>query len=208
MAVLLVTSLTVAFVPPLRSAVVDAVRSIIIGPNTIAWQMDPQADTEPMPVPPDVWIIRTEIGNFGGNAPPGVDPIVHTVDTFEEAQGLTEFHLRQPTDLPDGFAFREANLAPIGGTSWAILFYSGPGDEIIIAQMPGGPQPSDDPNVAVAVKSGVVTDGTLEEVNFDGRTAAWIDGHSLLWESEGISYQVGALDLNLQQVMDIARSLR
>jgi hypothetical protein len=45
-------------------------------------------------------------------------------------------------------------------------------------------------------------------VDFDGRTAAWIDGHSLLWESEAISYQVGALDLNLQQVMDIARSLR
>jgi hypothetical protein len=207
-AVLLVASLTVAFVPPLRSAVVEAIRSIVIGPNTDAWQVDQQAVSDPGPLPPDVWVIHTEIGGFGGNAPPGVDPIVQSVDTFEEAQGLTDFHLLQPTDLPEGFVFREAKLAPIGGTSWAITFYSGPGDEIIVAQMPGGPQPSDDPNVAVAVKSGVVTDGTLEEVDFDGRTAAWIDGHSLLWESEAISYQVGALDLNLQQVMDIARSLR
>ncbi len=208
MAILLAASLTVAFVPPLRGAVVDAIRSIVIGPNTDAWQIDPQADIEPGPLPPDVWIIHTEIGGYGCNAPPGVDPIVQSVDAFEEAQGLTDFHLRQPTNLPEGFAFREAKLAPIGGTSWAILFYSGPGDEIVVAQMPGGPQPSDDPNVAVAVKSGVVTDGTLEEVDFDGRTAAWIDGHSLLWESEGISYQVGALDLDLEQVMDIARSLR
>ncbi len=207
-AAMLVASLTVAFVPPLRTAVVNAIRSIVIGPNTDAWQVDPQADIEPGPLPPDVWVIRTEIGGFGGNAPPGVDPIVQSVDVFEEAQGLTDFHLRQPTDLPDGYVFREAKLAPIGGTSWAILFYSGPGDEIIVAQMPGGPQPSDDPNVVSAVKSGVVTDGTLEEVDFDGRTAAWIDGHSLLWESEGISYQIGALDLILQQVMDIARSLR
>jgi hypothetical protein len=207
-AVLLVASLTVAFVPLLRTAVVDAIRSIVIGPNTDAWQVEQLADSDPRPLPPDVWVIHTEIGGFGGNAPPGIDPIVQSVDTFEEAQGLTDFHLRQPNDLPEGFAFREAKLAPIGGTSWAILFYSGPGDEIIVAQMPGGPQPSDDPNVVSAVKSGVVTDGTLEEVDFDGRTAAWIDGHSLLWESEGISYQIGALDLSLQQVMDIARSLR
>jgi hypothetical protein len=207
-AVLLVASLTVAFVPPLRTAVVDAIRSIVVGPNTDAWQVDQQAVSDPGPLPPDVWVIHTEIGGFGGNAPPGVDPIVQSVDTFEEAQGLTGFHLRRPTDLPEGFAFREAKLAPIGGTSWAILFYSGPGDEIIVAQMPGGPQPSDDPNVVSSVKSGVLTDGTLEEVDFDGQVAAWIDGHSLLWESDGITYQVGALDLSLQQVMDIARSLR
>jgi hypothetical protein len=208
LAVLLVASLTVAFVPPLRTAVVDAIRSIVIGPNTDAWQVDQFADSGALPLPPDVWVIHTEIGGFGGNAPPGVDPIVQSVDTFEDAQGLTNYHLRRPTDLPEGFALREAKLAPIGGTSWAFLFYSGPGDEIIVAQMPGGPQPSDDPNVVSAVKSGVVTDGTLEEVDFDGRTAAWIDGHSLLWESEGITYQVGALDLSLQQVIDIARSLR
>ncbi len=207
-AVLLVASLTVAFVPPLRTAVVDVIRSIVIGPNTDAWQVDQQALRDPRPLPPDVWVIHTEIGGFGGNAPPGVDPTVQSVDTFEEAQGLTDFQLLQPTDLPEGYAFREAKLAPIGGTSWAILFYSGPGDEIIVAQMPGGPQPSDDPNVVSSVKSGVVTDGTLEEVDFDGQVAAWIDGHSLLWESEGISYQIGALDLILQQVMDIARSLR
>ena len=208
MVALLVASLTVAFVPPLRSAVVDAIRIIIIGPNTVAWQVDQQSEGDPPPLPPDMWIIRTEIGSFGGNAPPGVDPVVHTAKTFEDAQELTVFHLRQPTDLPEGYVFHKAELAPIGGTSWAILFYRGAGDDIIVAQMPGGPQPSDNPNVKAAVGSGVVTDGTLEEVDFNGRPAAWIDGHSLLWEFEGISYQVGALDLNLQQVMDIARSLR
>jgi hypothetical protein len=81
-AVLLAASLTVAFVPPLRTAVVDAIRSIVIGPNTDAWQVDQQADSGARPLPPDVWIIHTEIGGFGGNAPPRVDPIVQSVDTF------------------------------------------------------------------------------------------------------------------------------
>jgi hypothetical protein len=62
--------------------------------------------------------------------------------------------------------------------------------------------------VAVAIGTGLITDGTLEEVDFDGRPAAWADGHSLMWEAEGISYMVGGLDLDLEQAMQIARSLR
>lgn len=203
---LLVASLTVAFVPPLRTAVLEAIEKIVVGPNTVAMQVNKPEDSDPGELPPDMWIIRTEIGNFGGNVPLGLDPIVRTVDNFEEAQALTDFHLLAPADLPEGYAFREAKLAPLGGTFWTILFYSGPGNEIIIAQLPGGPQPSDDPNVAVSVKSGVVTDGTLEAVEFDGHAAAWIDGHNLLWESDGISYEVGGLDLNLQRAIEIARS--
>jgi hypothetical protein len=207
-AALIFTSLTVAFVPSVRAMVLDVIKQIVLGPNTVVYQVDPQTDPESRPLRSDMWIIRTDIGNFGGNAPPGVDPIVRSVDSFEEAQALTDFHLKAPTALPEGYVLLEVRLAPIGATSWAILFYTGPDHEIIIAQMPGGPQPSDDPNVGVAVKSGVITDGTMEELDFDGQPAAWIESHSLLWESEGISYYLGGLDLDLQLAINIARSLR
>lgn len=200
--------LMVAFVPPVKSTVLEAVKRILIGPNTEAMQVDPQTERRPRSLPPDMWIVRTEIGNFGGNAPPGVAPTVFSTEDFGEAQARTDFHLQAPTKLPEGYTLREAKLAPIGGTSWALLFYSGPGHDIIVVQMPVGPRPSDVPGTAVFVKSGILTDGTLEEVAFDGRPAAWVDGHALLWESDGISYEVGGLDLDLQQAMAIARSLR
>lgn len=126
---------------------------------------------------------------------------------FEEAQEFTSFYLRAPGYLPEGYTLREVKLAPIGGTSWAILFYGGPGHDIILAQMPAGPQPSDDPNESVAVKGGWITDGSLEEVDLDGRKAAWVDGHSLTWEADGISYTVGGLDLSLEEAVRIAESL-
>ena len=50
--------------------------------------------------------------------------------------------------------------------------------------------------------------GTVEEVDFLGNPAVWIEGHSLLWENNGISYEVGGLDLDIQQVMSIAQSMR
>lgn len=201
-------SLTVAFVPSVQAAIVDVINRIVLGQNTFILQVDPEAIVTPRTVPPDFWKIRTEIGNFAGNAPKGVKPIVRSVNSFEEAQILTNFHLLNPVELPVGYSLREVKLAPIGSTFWAILFYEGSGHEIVVAQMPGGPQFIDDPKVLSVVVTGVLTDGSLEEVDFLGNPAVWIEGHSLLWENNGISYEVGGLDLDIQQVMSIAQSMR
>jgi hypothetical protein len=155
-----------------------------------------------------MWIVNTEIGGFGGNVPPGVDPTVRSVTNLEEAQASTSFHLRAPTDLPEGHTLREVKLAPIGGTHWAFLFYGGPNHDIIVVQMPVGPRPSDKPNVAESVAVGLITDGAMEEIDFDGHPAVWVDGHSLMWEADGINYTVGGLDLSLEETVQIARSLR
>ncbi len=206
--VIFVLCMSVAFVPSVQAAIVNAYNWIAYGQNTFVLQVDPDADIPPRAVPPNFWKIRTEIGNFGGNAPEGVKPIVQSVHSFEEAQLLTNYHLLNPVELPMGYSLREVKLAPIGSTLWAILFYEGSGHEIVIAQMPGGPQLIDDPNVLSIVVTGVMTDGMLEEVDFLGTPAVWIDGHSLLWENNSISYEVGGLDLDKQQVMSIAQSLR
>ena len=47
----------------------------------------------------------------------------------------------------------------------------------------------------------------MEEVDLDGRTAVWIDSHSLTWEVDDISYTVGGLDLSLDEAIRIAESL-
>jgi hypothetical protein len=203
-----IAALTVAFVPSAQAMLIDIIREIVLGPNTTVMQAPQAADHTPKSLPKDMWVIRTEIGNFGGNAAPGVEPSVRSVGSLEEAQALTTYPLKVPTDLPPGYALREIKLAPMWTATWVILFYGGPGHDLIIAEMPGGPQPSPDPQVAASVKTGILTDGTVEAIDFDGRRAGWIDGHALLWEAEGVSIEVGGLDLDLPGVMAIARSLR
>jgi hypothetical protein len=208
LAALIIAISTMIFIPPVRAQVVDTIQHIILGTHSWAKQVILQSKAESQPLPPDTWKIRTEIGNFCGNAPPGVDPAVHSLTSFEEAQAATGFHLKAPVHLPKGYALREIKLAPIGGTHWAFLLYGGPDHDIVIVQMPGGPQPSDEPNVMVSVGIGLITDGRLEEVDFDGHPAVWAGDHSLMWEADGISYLAGGFDLNLAQTLQIARSLR
>jgi len=208
LATLIIAISTIIFVSPVRASVVDAIQYISLGTYSWAVQVAHQIKGESQPVPADMWIVRTDIGNFGGNAAPGMDPTVLSVSSFEEAQASTSFNLRSPTDLPVGYALREVKLAPIGGTHWVLLFYSGSNHDIIIVQMPGGAQSSTNPNEAVAIGTGFITDGTLEEVDFDGRPAVWADNHSLMWETDGISYMIGGLDLDFEQTLKIAHSLR
>ena len=183
----------------------NVVQRIVVGPYTEVVQIEElqSEPREPQPLPSDMWLVKTEIGNFGGNVLPGVEPTVRSVTDFEEAQELTSFHLRAPDYLPEGYTLREIRLVPGN----AFLFYDGAGHDVILVQTQVGPQPSDDPHVAVGVFSGIMTDGTLEEVELDGRKAAWVDGHSLTWEADSISYTVGGLDLSLEEAIRIAESL-
>jgi len=57
-------------------------------------------------------------------------------------------------------------------------------------------------------KAGWFTNGSLEEVELDGRTAAWVDGHILTWEADGTSYFLGGLDLSLDEVIRFTESLK
>jgi hypothetical protein len=184
--------------------VYNVLQRIVVGPYTQAVQVEFQGEPgAPGPLQPDMWHVKTEIGNFGGDVLPGVEPTVRSVTDFEEAQGLASFQLRAPSYLPEGYILREIKLAPGN----AFLFYGGAGHDIILVQMKVGPQPSDDPSVGVAVMTGWVTDGSLEEVELDGRKAVWVDGHSLTWEVDNISYTVGGLDLSLDEAIRIAESL-
>ncbi|MFB0536771.1 MAG: DUF4367 domain-containing protein [Anaerolineae bacterium] len=182
----------------------NVIQRIVVGPYTEVVQVEFQDEpSEPPTLSPDVWVVETEIGGFAGNVLPGVEPTVHSVTDFVEAQELTSFHLRAPNHLPEGYTLREIKLA----AGNAFLFYGGAGHDIIVVQMLVGPQPSDDPNVGIGVMGGWFTNGPVEEVDLDGRPAAWLDGHSLTWEADSVSYTVGGLDLSLPEAIRIAESL-
>ena len=165
----------------------------------------------PPPVTPiveqqgDLWIIRTAIGNFAGNVLPGQDATVRRFSTFDEAQAVVLFSLRQPSYLPAGYIFREAIVTPL---DWAFLFYGGPNGDIILAQMPVGERPGGDAQHSIFAETGTLTDKPIEPAILNGQPAGWVDGHSLMWEAEGISYALGGLDLSLDEATRIAESLK
>jgi hypothetical protein len=206
-AILLIAILVVAFVPSVQAVVVEVIKSVVLSPYASVQQIPEPIANEVKPEPPEnLWLIKTDIGNFGGNIPPGLDATVRSVQSFEEAQSLTGFRLLTPTYLPENYSLSEVKVAPFNDDTF--LFYSGQGHEIIIVQMPVGYLSSDDPNVLNVGATGMITTDSLEEVDFDGQKAAWVDGHTLVWGSKEFTYEVGGLDLDLQQAMEIARSLR
>jgi hypothetical protein len=197
------------------------VKLIVLGAYSTAQKVEAFVAGKPMP--DDGWYIELfrDSGNgvaYGGNGLPGTNPEVRSVTTLEEAQEIAAFDIRVPEDLPEGYALREIKLAPVWtgpaallfpSAPSAFLFYGGPEGDIVIVEQPVGPQPSGDPHVAVGVYTGFMTNGTLEEVDFNGRTAAWADSRLLMWEEDGIGYTVGGSKVrSLDEAMRIAESLR
>lgn len=194
------------------------VQSLSLGPHATVHQVSPEwvaaHPRKPPPATPEVgrlgdgWIIRTAIGNFGGNVLPDHDATVHRFDTFDEAQTATTFGVRQPGHLLVGYALREAMVAP---GNWAFLFYDGPDGEIVLAQVPvyeRVEEQSDNHVVSTVVGIATLTDKPIEEVTLNGRRAGWVEGTSLTWEADGVSYTLGGANLSLDEAIRIAESLK
>lgn len=198
-------------------SVENGAKLIILGAYSTAQKIEAQVTGKPMPE--DEWIIVLYPGvGIGGNGLPGTNPVVTTVTTFDEAQQIAAFGIRQPGYLPEGYTLQEIKLAPVWtgpgallfpNTPNAYLFYESADSVIAIAQSPVGPQTTDNLNVAVGQFVGFGTDGTLEEVDFDGHKAAWaVENKALVWEKDGISYLLGGPALTLEEAIRIAESLK
>ncbi len=194
----------------------NGARLIVLGAYSTAQKVEAYVTGQPLPE--DSWHVQVFPGyGVGGNGLPGTNPIVRSTADLQEAQKLTTFHIRTPGYLPAGYNLQEIKLAPIwtGAGAWVVAqnpnafsFYRGPGPDIAIVQQPVGPEVSHDPNVAVGVIVGFLTNGTLEEVKVRGHTATWADDHLLMWEEDGISFVVSGPRLTLDEAIHIAESLR
>jgi hypothetical protein len=137
------------------------------------------------------WILRTEIGNFGGD--------IFSTPDIEKAQLVSSFQIRIPGTLPEGYTLREVK-AIIGQV---FLFYEGPRHDIIISQT----NVVENALGTQIIMNGVITDGVVEKVEIQGQSAAWVE-NGLVWEKDGISYHLGGLDLDQDEAIAIARSFR
>ena len=210
---LLAVVLAVALVPAARAEFVATWRRVALGQATEARQVEPL----PGELPPGdypwqlpegtYWLIETDVGNFGANVLEGEESEVQSVAGLDEAEALTGVRPLAPTELPAGYALREVRVAP-GRSQMFFQFYEGDGPDILVAQTGVGIIIGDEPGQSEATAVSLVTDGTLEAVAFDGRSAAWIDGHLLMWEADGTTFQVGGLGLDLPAATAIAQSLR
>jgi len=188
-------------------------QSLVLGEQTTVHQVSPEmapaAQTPPAtPIVEwrgDIWIIRTAIGNFAGNVLPGHDVAVRRFSDLAEATAAVTFSLRQPDYLPAGYGFREAIVPPL---DWAILFYEGPGGDIVLAQMPVGEQSSGEAGRFTSVGVGTLTDKPIESVTLNGQLAGWAEGYGLIWEAEGVSYILGSVNLSRDESIRIAESLK
>lgn len=210
---LLAVLLAVALVPAARADFVAALRRITLGGSTEARQVEPL----PGELPPGdypwqlpegtYWIVDTGIGKFGANVLPGESNEVRSAAGLDEAEALAGARPLAPVELPPGYTLREVLVAP-GHAPTFFQFYAGDGPEIVIVQTDVGIALGGSPAEGGATAVALATDGTLEEVEFDGRPAAWVDGHLLMWEADGTTFQVGGLGLDLAAAMAIARSLQ
>ncbi len=188
-------------------------QTLVLGEHTTVHQVSPEmapaAQTPPAtPIVEwrgDIWVIRTAIGNFGGNVLPGHDVAVRRFSDLAEATAAVTFSLRQPDYLPAGYVFREAIVPPL---DWAILFYEGPGGDIVLAQMPVGEQSSGEAGRFTSVKVGTLTDKPIESVTLNGQSAGWAEGFGLIWEAESVSYILGSVNLSRDETIRIAESLK
>jgi hypothetical protein len=195
----------------------NGVKLVVLGAYSTARQVEAFVTGRPPPDLDDGWHVSMFVGHrAGGNAPPGTYPTVESVASFEEAQRHIAFPLRAPDYLPPGYILSEIKLAPVltgpgtllfSSNPNAFLFYEGPGPDVVIVQQSVGPQPGGDPNIVVGQAVGLITDGTLVEVDLNGRTAVWADDCLLLWEEDGVSYEVGGLGLSLDEAVRVAESL-
>jgi hypothetical protein len=214
--VVLVAALVLAAVPAARAQVVETFRHLMLGASTEVRQVEPVGELPPGEYPWQLpegtyWLVKTDVGQYGANVLPGENNTVVSVGTLAEAEALAGVRPLAPTDLPEGYSLREVQVAP---GRWPVFFqfYSGPKADIVIVQTGVGtsgvePVGTREATVVSTVSS-TVTDGTVEDVTFDGRPAAWIDGHLLKWEADGLAFDVGGLTLDKATAMAIGRSLR
>jgi len=217
----LVLLLAVSFMYPGGPAeaaqrITEGLKIIVLGAYTTAERIESVVTGQPMP--DDSWDVSLFPGaGIGGNGLPGTTPIVTSTYDFQEAQGLTSFRIRTPNYLPEGYSLKEIKLAPIWTGAGAILFkinpnafmfYTGPSYDIVIVQQPVGPQPVGETGAVAGQVIGFTTNGTLEEVEMNGHTAAWANDNLLLWEQDGVSYMVGGIGLELEEAIRIATSLQ
>lgn len=209
-ATLAVASIVVVAQPDLRASVVQPViqflKQVVLGEHTRAAVSEGFSESELNAIlderarqleAGETWSIETAVSTLGGDVPPGRDPVLLTYCSLSRAEAAAALPFAKPLHLPAGFRFEQAVLTPDDGV---VLGYWAPGRQITLYQRPVRPGAT---TMAMATGPG----STLDEVTVNDAPAAWLNGHKLVWEADGVSYDLEGDGLTLEEALTIARSL-
>jgi hypothetical protein len=207
----------------------DFVQTIRVGDYTWIQQNEKPENASPQPglvssesvieYKDGIWILRTSIGNFGGDPLPGHSKTVQSFESIADAQAITPFSIRRPYALPTGYDLQKVIVTP---SDWVFLFYGSSSRNLVIAQLPVGKITVNEPTemtnsvpvgpVTVGQKNtvgvGMLTDKDVETVSVNNQPAAWLEGTGLIWETEGMSFMAGGNGFTKEEVIQIAESLK
>ena len=129
-------------------------------------------------------------------AEPAGDDVLH-YSQLNKAQQATAFKVLCPSYLPSGYTFKEAQGYP-GSNEYINLFFSGPGQDIILMQR------LMNENTAFEL----ATDTPVESLKINGVNGAWLEPHTLIWEKNGVGYNLYCKGFSKAEAMKVAESIK
>ncbi len=179
-----------------------------VGPHTMVVVERRGAITPtPMPATKPMWIYSTEGISWGGIPFSGTSTEMLYFDNLESTQEAIPYSLILPEYLPEGYAFEKSAVSP--DLVYVFLHYSGPGHEIVISEANLGHYEN------TAMATGTIC--PIENVSINGINGAWVrtdcaddfrGTERMLWESDGISFNLNGIGLAFEEAVRIAESMK
>lgn len=153
------------------------------------------------------WSYSFEGINFGGCC---ADGMRNEAVSLEQAIAEADRTIMLPGFVPDGYALVEVRLlghppyslfAVYEGTDGRLGFYQSSGGVI------GSKQLNETTVELDARASAIITDGVIEEIAVGDVIAALMEGYKMVWEENGVTFQLIGPGLDVEMLVKIAESL-
>jgi hypothetical protein len=132
------------------------------------------------------------------------------VVSLSQAVAETRFDLQVPTFLPEGWVLSEVRLLCVASFD-VFMVYEGDGGRLGLYQsfVNLGSEERSNENVVITTRRviDVFTNKTLEDVMVGTTRAILIDGESLVWEEDDVSFDLIGPGLGRETLVRVAESL-
>jgi hypothetical protein len=217
---ILLVLMVVALLTPAGRSLAQAVEGFIRElrwPNSFVLQVEPDYQPQDVAVSRErverelaagrAWHLSFEGHGLGGCC---ADGMRNQIVPLSQAMDKAGYPVQLPTVLPEGYVLDEVRL--LGRPPYDVfIIYRGPVGRLGLYQASVGTiseQESGEGTVVVEGRvSGVITDGSLEEVMVGEMPAALVEGEVLMWEKGDTSFKLIGPGLDLETLVQIGGSL-
>jgi hypothetical protein len=141
---------------------------------------------------------------------PAGEAVRNEVVSLSQAVAETRFDLQVPTFLPEGWVLSEVRLLCVASFD-VFMVYEGDGGRLGLYQsfVNLGSEERSNENVVITTRRviDVFTNKTLEDVMVGTTRAILIDGESLVWEEDDVSFDLIGPGLGRETLVRVAESL-